>query len=148
MYSLLTVREAVIAHLPAWKPQRILSRSTSFRGQTACRQWRLQVIENLAHCAGWWLTFPTTRVSPSSREGWPSHGLRELGVIQVRPLAGCAGQFRQTLRVGVTLSCTSRTSSAIFVLIIAAGGSRSQQNGTLLQFAVLFRIAMAHTRAY
>src|ERR1039457_2749391 len=88
MYSLLTVREAVIAHLPAWKPHRILSRSTSFRGQTACRQWRLQVIENLVRCAGCRLTFPTPRVSalrgrlafsrPSRAWGHPGEAARWL----------------------------------------------------------------------
>ena len=72
MNSLLTVREAVIAHLPAWEPHRVLSRPTSFRGETACRQWRLQVIENLVHSARLPVDVSNAASFSSSREGWPS----------------------------------------------------------------------------
>jgi hypothetical protein len=151
MNSLLTVREAVIAYLPAWEPHRILSRSASFRGETARRQWRLQVIENLVHCAGCRVDVSNAASFPSSREaGLPrSHGLHELGAHP--------GEAARWLRRSVPTDVTGRCNIKLHItyvigyicLIIAARevAVRNKMERYLLS-AVLFGIAMAHTRAY
>ena len=79
MNSLLTVREAVIAYLPAWEPHRTLSRSMELCSETAWWQLCLQEIDNivLARVAG--LTFPAPPSSPLwGRTVLRGHGLHKL----------------------------------------------------------------------